>query len=896
VIQRFSSRRERLDHSFLNARLNGAVAYDRIAGYFTSGILEVAGEALELVEGVVRVVCNSDLDPRDVEVARAAAHAAMRREWCASQPERLGDAARPRFAKLYDLLRSGKLQVRVLPDEKFGLIHGKAGVITLADGSRTAFLGSVNETRRAWLVNYELLWEDPAPEAAEWVQEEFDALWSSPYAVPLAEFVIEDVGRIARREVLPGVDKWRTEPEPAAPVVESPVYRREYGLWAHQKYFVQRAFEAHRLAGARFVLADQVGLGKTVQLALSAMLMALYGSRPVLVLAPKALLLQWQDELRELLDLPSAVWTGKSWVDENGIDHPTAGPEGIRRCPRRVGIVSQGLVTSGSDAAGHLLSLQYECVVVDEAHRARRRNLGPGRENETPDPNNLLAFLHRISGRTRSMLLATATPVQLYPVEAWDLLAALSHGNEHVLGNDWSNWRTPSEALGLVMGERHLPDDDGVQWQWMRNPLPPASEHRDFALIRRSLDLEDRAAVAPGDAWDRLSPPDRARLRQRAEVFGHHHNPFIRQIIRRTRSYLEEAIDPETKEPYLKPVRVKLFGEADNEAILLPTYLRDAYTVAEEFCRMLASRAQGAGFMKTLLLRRVGSTIYAGHRTASDLLGTWGNLPELDDEEELSSEEARQLRMLTPQERGKLQEFVDALEANQERDPKYQAVTEYLLQRQWVEQGCIIFSQYYDSVRWLAEELSTNELPNEDIGIYAGASRSGVMRAGQFTAVARDELKKRVRSGDLRLLLGTDAASEGLNLQRLGTLINLDLPWNPTRLEQRKGRIQRIGQQRETVLVYNMRYRDSVEDRVHDLLSQRLESIFGLFGQVPDVLEDVWVDVALGRVEDAKRTIGAVPEKHPFELRYHTVENIDWESCATVLDADERRRYLAEPW
>jgi len=107
----------------------------------------------------------------------------------------------------------------------------------------------------------------------------------------------------------------------------------------------------------------------------------------------------------------------------------------------------------------------------------------------------------------------------------------------------------------------------------------------------------------------------------------------------------------------------------------------------------------------------------------------------------------------------------------------------------------------------------------------------------------------------LRLILGTDAASEGINLQRLGTLINLDLPWNPTRLEQRKGRIQRIGQVRDAVLVFNMRYRDSVEDRVHELLSDRLENIFQMFGQVPDVLEDIWVNVALGEIEEAKKLL-----------------------------------------
>jgi hypothetical protein len=75
VIRRFSSRRQRLDQSFLTDRLVGAQAYDRIAGYFSSSILEVSGEALETISGPIRVVCNSDLHVRDVETARAANHA-----------------------------------------------------------------------------------------------------------------------------------------------------------------------------------------------------------------------------------------------------------------------------------------------------------------------------------------------------------------------------------------------------------------------------------------------------------------------------------------------------------------------------------------------------------------------------------------------------------------------------------------------------------------------------------------------------------------------------------------------------------------------------------------------------------------------------------------------------
>ena len=152
VFSRFSydekpeSRRQPLDQSFLNQRLIGARSYDRIAGYFSSSILEVAGEALESISGMIRVVCNSDLDPKDVETARAA-NLAMRREWCAS---RTGETDSREFSPTVSsplrVSSLGKMQVKVLPSEKFGLVHGKAGVVTMADGTQTSFLGSTNET------------------------------------------------------------------------------------------------------------------------------------------------------------------------------------------------------------------------------------------------------------------------------------------------------------------------------------------------------------------------------------------------------------------------------------------------------------------------------------------------------------------------------------------------------------------------------------------------------------------------------------------------------------------------------------------------------------------------------------------------------------------------------
>ena len=415
------------------------------------------------------------------------------------------------------------------------------------------------ESKSAWRLNYELVWEDSSPEGIAWVQEEFDALWNHPQAVPLSEAVIQDMGRLSRRQVR-GLADWKAEPEPAGAFIETPVYRKEVGLWEHQKYFVKAVFEAHHgpTGKARFVLADQVGLGKTVQLAMAAQLIALTGSKPILVICPKTLIWQWQAEMKDLLDMPSAVWDGRRWVDEREIEYPVNGMESIRRCPRRVGIVSGGLISRGSEAAALLLKMEYDCVILDEAHHARRHNLGLTHDQENPDANNLLNFMYQIAPRTRSLLLATATPVQMRPIEAWDLLDVLSRGDESVLGNQYSEWRNAPRALAMVMGRDALPTDDYTQWEWTRNPLPPRSEGKDFQIFRSRLGIRDDQSVVVGDHFARFAPPDLFRLHNLFPRLVRDHNPFIQHIVRRTRQQLETQIDPETNEPLLKPIRDRI--------------------------------------------------------------------------------------------------------------------------------------------------------------------------------------------------------------------------------------------------------------------------------------------------------------------------------------------------
>ena len=842
----------------------------------------------------------------------------IKQEWCAYEPEDkyTSDESVERLVRLHRLLVSEKLEVRVIPDEVYGLMHGKAGVITYDDGSKTSFIGSINETKSAFCLNYEMVWEDDSQEAVDWVQSEFDFFWNNPYAVNLCDFVVEDIERISKRRIVPLHD-WRehASDEIPAAAVEEPVFRKEFGLWEHQKYFVELAFREHQTkGGARFLLADQVGLGKTIQLAMSAKLMALYGDDPILIIVPKTLVFQWQDEMKSLLDMPSAVWTGNGWQDETGYFYPESGLRSILRCPRRVGIVSQGLVARRTESAKLLLQGHYECVILDEAHRARRRNPSKDADKHKADPNFLLQFINEISAKTKSLLLATATPVQVNTIEAYDLINALSIQNLKVMGDQYSEWhRHPQTTLDMVCGKVNPPQSETAMWDIMRNPFPQRDSFGRISRLRNDLDLSDDEYVLSPETYTnaRRSTQNKIRALYFTDEFIRNCNPYIRHIVRRTREYLENTINERTGEPYLKKIDVVLYGESDKDALPLEGYLRQAYEKAQEFCSLLSQRVKAGGFMSTLILKRIGSTILAGETTAKKMLA-WTDkgkqilAEEFDtfcEDDEENEETCSEVKQLTSEETELLRELVKMLTLNRDKDPKYERVLSILTEgvhddiTPWKDKGCIIFSQYFDSARHLAESLST-DIPETIIGLYAGGDKSGYFANGVFHRLLKDDIKAQVKERKIKILVGTDAASEGLNLQTLSTLINLDLPWNPTRLEQRKGRIQRIGQISESISIYNLRYKGSVEDKVHKVLSQRLNDIYDMFGQIPDTLEDVWIDVATNNVEQAMERINAMPHQNPFTIKYETVppETEDWDKCADVLDKSEKMEQLLRGW
>ena len=246
-----------------------------------------------------------------------------------------------------------------------------------------------------------------------------------------------------------------------------------------------------------------------------------------------------------------------------------------------------------------------------------------------------------------------------------------------------------------------------------------------------------------------------------------------------------------------------------------------------------------------------------------------------------------------------LQDLISALERMQGEDPKLKAVKHYLAQENWIQHGCIIFSQYYDTASWVAENLAAL-FPEQLVGLYAGAGKSALFRGPEDrNSAERQTLKQMVEDQAIKIMVATDAACEGLNLQRLGTLINVDLPWNPTRLEQRIGRIKRFGQTRPNVDMLNLVYQDTVDENIYERLSERMKDRFDLFGSLPDTIEDEWIEAIETLDEKLDEYINAQKRVNGFDIRYNNnldAEEDEWRNCARVLSRRSIDTLMRNGW
>ena len=460
---------------------------------------------------------------------------------------------------------------------------------------------------------------------------------------------------------------------------------------------------------ARLLLVDEVGVGKTLSLAASAVLAALLDDGPVLILCPSTLTFQWQVELKDKLGVPSAVWLSnkKVWQDHNEHIIKTRGSEDIVRCPFRIAIVSTGLIFHDSEESEYLLNRRYGTVVLDEAHKARRRGGMGVRKDE---PNNLLDFMLRMGPRTKHILLATATPIQTQVSEVWDLMSIPNSGTDFVLGrapiDKWADWR---RALPVVRGSE-IPADEPTSWEWLRDPLPPGDEDPSFASLRLQLGVPDNSFFTDKGFGSLGYLERQVLLDTLAPGFYREHNPILRHTILRRRKTLEEAglLEPTAVAVHPGPNGGAAYPGVGFDGLGLRTNhpIDLAYDAAQAFTDALQKRKQGAGFMRTLLLQRICSSFASGRSTAEKLLH--GNVPEEEEDARLLAETVADL---TSVEIASLRTIIEELSRTEARDPKLAAVKYFLMEHRtegktWLEHGCIVFSQYYDTVRWVASELA----------------------------------------------------------------------------------------------------------------------------------------------------------------------------------------------
>lgn len=175
----------------------------------------------------------------------------------------------------------------------------------------------------------------------------------------------------------------------------------------------------------------------------------------------------------------------------------------------------------------------------------------------------------------------------------------------------------------------------------------------------------------------------------------------------------------------------------------------------------------------------------------------------------------------------------------------------------------IVFTQYTDSLDFLRQQLVRHRTPGS---ILCFSGRGGERWGNQsWEIISREKTKQLFREGEAEILLCTDAAAEGLNFQFCGALINYDMPWNPMKVEQRIGRIDRLGQQFETIRIINLMYADTVEADIYQTLRSRI----GLFGAFVGKLQPI-----LSRLPRAFSELALVSRERQKAARAQAIADI----------------------
>lgn len=850
--------------------LSQSVRYDRSCAYFSSSVLAAAARGFgplierlledrpKAAETPIRFFVNEQLSRRDVEAlleggpGETLAKALLAKLWDpqdALEKERLGMLGFLYREKLLDLrvgiMRSGE-----------GIVHAKFGIFIDKTGDAVVFNGSGNESEAGWLANYEELEVSPSwvdKERLEYFRQRFETLWNNKDA-DVATFDLPDAVRLElikyaqeSTSYLSHPDRLRADRRRRETVMrwqfvcEAPYFESGGPMcdatamvdpWPHQRRVVEESAQAWPEGR---LLCDEVGMGKTIEAILAIRrLLTGRGVERVLFLLPAGLLQQWQGELREkgglvvprLEGQTALVWPDSTVERINGLGQALS---------RDLVLVSRETARLEQNAQTILNGPPWDLILLDEAHAARRANQ---EEREFNSATLLLKLLRQLQlhGKARGFLLLSATPMQTHPWEPWDLVSVLGEGppwlSEFSYVRDFYTALAVIEAgpcplevargLGsIVHKDIEFPQRDGVTSETLPQRLAFASTSERPALarwLRTGTPLGRRMHRNTRDTlrayYERgliASPPPRRDIDDRRFEYG---DPAERTVYDAITSYVTHRFE-------------ELEAERPGKGFVMTVYRRRASSSPYALEQSLNRRADG--------LRRVIQL-----RAADPTIATIEGLDTLDLDDLPEGERLGQISSALPQhpvtarnELRDVERILNQLSELRGIDTKCRVFHHLLVEVMSDGRPVLVFSEYADTVTYIRESL----FPRYGRALACYTGDGGQLWSGtNWKGVSKAEITSRLRRGEIRVLLCTDAASEGLNLQTAGAVINYDLPWNPSRVEQRIGRIDRIGQQAAEVRIVNLFLRDSVDDRVYQVLRQRCGMFEHFVGPMQPVL------------------------------------------------------------
>ncbi len=852
--------------------LSNAVRYDRCCAYFSSSVLAAAARGFaglisRLIQlgdkaprPAVRLVVNEEMMEDDVRALIETGDTSRVEETLLKRFKTARDLLeKQRLAMLGWMTKSGLLAVRVgVMRQGEGIVHGKFGLVYDATGEAVVFSGSGNESARGLRANYERLevstsWQDK--ERFDEYRQEFESLWkdSHPHVhtVTLPEALrqkiiklappepplIEPTDALARRKA---AMVWRYIAE--APYLESGASSCEatapIDLWPHQHVVIEEAAAAW--PDGR-MLCDEVGMGKTIQaIMVLRRLLAGRGVNRILLLLPAGLTEQWQEELREKggLVVPRLQNTDiLIWPD--GHTERVAGfAEALEQ---DVLIMSRETARTEANMGAILSAKPWDLVLMDEAHAARRGKQEEGEFNSATLLLNLLRQL-QVRSKVRGLLLLSATPMQTSPWEPWDLLAVLGEGGGWLA--DFHGVRafyglihhlkagTPSpedarEAAFLICSDDRFPD-------------PPP----DFPKIGSAQDGERRLRfVPPGKKEDIIR-----WLRKGS--------PLARRMHRNTRQTLREYYRRGllTAPP---PLRVVVDLPYDFHPPTGPE--RRVYDAVARYIEKrfeeLEGEKPGKGFVMTIYRRRAASSPYAlrcslerrleGLKRVMSQKASSGYIEAIDAPAGLTDADVpdeidpRLISASLPtdpedakREASEVSLLLEQLRSLGATDTKRDRFFDRIRDLSGEGRPILVFTEYVDTMEYLRDNLANHY--GDMVASYSG-SGGGFYRDNKWVPATKKAITEALKQGTIRYLVCTDAASEGLNLQAASALINYDLPWNPGKVEQRIGRIDRIGQSEKEIKIYNFFLKNSIDEKVYGALRRRC----GLFEHFVGTMQPV---------------------------------------------------------